>query len=115
MPDCIFCKIANGEIPSDLLYEDDEVVAFRDLSPAAPAHVLVVPRRHYVDIADGVPGSTVEAMVRAANSIVEREKIRASGFRYVMNAGADAGQAVNHLHMHVLGGARLIDDFGEKR
>ena len=89
MSDCIFCKIANGEIPTDLLYEDDEVVAFRDLNPVAPTHVLVVPKRHYVDIADGVPGSTVEAMIRAANLIVEREGIRASGFRYVMLIGDD--------------------------
>jgi len=114
MSDCIFCKIANGEIPTDLLYEDDEVVAFRDLNPVAPTHVLVVPKRHYVDIADGVPGSTVEAMIRAANLIVEREGIRVSGFRYVMNAGADAGQAVNHLHLHVLGGTRLRNDFGKR-
>ena len=109
--DCIFCKIANHVIESDYVYEDDLVAAFRDMSPLAPTHVLVVPKDHYDDIADGVPAETAAAMLHAVEEIAKSEGIRESGFRVVANAGADAGQAVKHLHFHVLGGRRLTDDF----
>ena len=111
MNDCIFCKIANHVIESDYVYEDDLVAAFRDMSPLAPTHVLVVPKDHYDDIADGVPAETAAAMLHAVEEIAKSEVIRESGFRVVANAGADAGQAVKHLHFHVLGGRRLTDDF----
>lgn len=107
MSDCLFCKIANGEIPTEYLYEDDLVVAFRDLNPQAPTHVLVVPKRHYANIIDGVPAATLEAMTKAVKAVAEQEGIDESGFRCIMNTGAAAGQTVMHLHMHVLGGKPL--------
>ncbi len=107
MSDCIFCKIANGEIPSDFVYEDDNVVAFKDLNPQAPVHVLVVPKKHYANIIDGVPAATLESMTRAAKAVAEANGLDQSGFRCIMNTGADAGQTVMHLHMHVLGGTKL--------
>ncbi len=107
MSDCIFCKIANGEIPSDFLYEDDNVVAFRDLSPQAPVHVLVVPKAHHDNLIDGVPAETLASMAAAAKSVAEKTGIAKTGFRCIMNTGADAGQTVMHLHMHVLGGVKL--------
>ena len=97
MSDCIFCKIANGEIPSEFLYEDERVVAFRDLSPQAPVHVLVVPKEHHDNFVDDVPAET----------LAERTGIAESGFRCIMNTGSAAGQTVMHLHMHVLGGKPL--------
>ena len=95
MSDCIFCKIANGEIPSDFLFEDENVVAF------------VVPKRHYSNIVDGVPAGTLKSMTDAAKAVAEKTGISESGFRCIMNTGADAGQTVMHLHMHVLGGVKL--------
>ncbi|MBR1829025.1 MAG: HIT domain-containing protein [Atopobiaceae bacterium] len=109
--DCIFCKIANHVIESDYVYEDDLVAAFRDMSPLAPTHVLVVPKDHYADLDDGVPAQTAAALLYAAEEVAKAEGITKSGFRVVSNSGADAGQAVGHLHLHVLGGRRLTDDF----
>ena len=107
MPDCVFCKIANGQIPSDYLYEDDNVVAFRDLNPQAPVHFLVVPKAHHENLIDGVPAETLASMAAAAKSVAEQTGIDKTGFRSIMNTGADAGQTVMHLHMHVLGGVKL--------
>ncbi|WP_321970753.1 histidine triad nucleotide-binding protein [Paratractidigestivibacter sp.] len=107
MSDCIFCKIANGEIPSDFLYEDENVVAFKDLNPQAPVHVLVVPKAHHDNIIDGVPADTLASMAAAAKAAAEQTGVDKTGFRSIMNTGADAGQTVMHLHMHVLGGVKL--------
>lgn len=107
MSDCIFCKIANHEIESSYVYEDDLVCAFRDLSPQAPTHVLVVPKAHYANIVDGVPAETLAAMAHAVDVVAQQEGIRESGFRVVANTGDDAGQTVHHLHWHVLGGTNL--------
>lgn len=107
--DCIFCKLSNGEIPTDLLYQDDLVAAFRDANPQAPVHVLVVPRDHYDDIVDDVPAEVLKAMVDAVARVAELEGVAESGFRVIANTGADAGQTVGHLHMHVLAGR----DMGE--
>lgn len=107
MSDCIFCKIANGEIPSDFLFEDENVVAFRDLNPQAPTHVLVVPKRHYANIADGVDAATLKSMADAVAAVTAKEGVAESGFRCIMNTGEAAGQTVMHLHMHVLGGKPL--------
>ena len=108
--DCIFCKIANHVIESDYVYEDDLVAAFRDMNPLAPTHVLVVPKEHYTSIVDGVPAQTLAAMAHAVDEVAKSEGISESGFRVLTNAGPDAGQVVNHLHWHVLGGRRLTDD-----
>ena len=105
--DCIFCKIANHVIESDYVYEDDLVCAFRDMNPAAPTHVLVVPKEHYETIVDGVPQETLAAMAHAIDEVVKSEGIDKSGFRVITNAGPDADQVVKHLHLHVLGGRFL--------
>ena len=110
MSDCIFCKIANGEIPSDFLYEDENVVAFNDLNPQAPVHVLVVPKAHHENFVDDVPAETLASMERAVKAVAEKTGVVASGFRCIMNTGAAAGQTVMHLHMHVLGGKPLGED-----
>lgn len=107
MSDCIFCKIAAGEIPSTKVYEDEQVLAFRDLNPVAPTHVLVIPKEHHANICDGVGAETLAAMVHAIDEVATSENIKESGFRVITNAGADAGQTVDHFHMHVLGGKNL--------
>lgn len=107
MSDCIFCKLANGEIPTEFLYEDDRVVAFRDTNPQAPVHVLVVPKAHHDNFVDDVPDATLASMEAAVKAVAEKCGIAESGFRCIMNTGAAAGQTVMHLHMHVLGGCDL--------
>lgn len=106
MSDCIFCKIANHEIPSTVVYEDDAVIAFDDLNPQAPVHTLVVPKAHYENIIDGVPAETLAAMANAVSEVA-RAKGLDEGFRVITNTGAAAGQTVMHLHWHVLGGRDL--------
>ena len=106
MSDCIFCKIAAREIPSTVVYEDELVIAFDDLSPQAPVHTLVIPKEHYQDITDGVPAETLAAMVHAIGEVAKAKGLGA-GFRVISNKGADAGQTVMHFHIHVLGGEPL--------
>lgn len=107
MSDCIFCKIAAGEIPSTKVFEDEHVLAFRDLSPVAPTHVLVIPKEHHANICDGVSAELMGAMVNGIHEVVKAEGIEESGYRVITNKGADAGQTVDHFHMHVLGGKNL--------
>ncbi|HZD60144.1 MAG TPA: histidine triad nucleotide-binding protein [Anaerolineae bacterium] len=105
----IFCKIASGEIPADIVYEDDELVAFKDVKPQAPVHVLIVPRKHISKLSDMTTGD-VELLGRimlAANKIAKLTGIAESGYRVIANNGPDAGQEVYHVHFHVLGGRRL--------
>ena len=109
--DCIFCKIAAGEIPSSKLYEDEAVIAFRDLHPVAPSHVLLVPKRHYENILElnkdaAEAGTVLAAINRAAEAVAELEGLE-NGFRLINNCGADGGQTVMHLHVHLLGGKSL--------
>lgn len=108
--DCIFCKIAAGQIPAKLVYEDSRVVAFRDIKPEARVHVLIVPRRH-VDRVSSLVSDDDFALIgdihRAALKIATKEGL-SSGFRLVTNSGPDAGQAVDHLHYHLLGGQKLL-------
>ena len=106
MSDCIFCKIAAHEIPSTVVYEDDAVIAFDDLSPQAPVHTLVVPKAHYESMADEVPAGVLAAMAHAVREVA-RAKGLDEGFRLIANTGAVAGQTVMHLHWHVLGGKEL--------
>jgi len=107
--DCIFCKIAAGTIPARIVYQDDQVVAFHDLNPQAPTHVLVIPRRHLENLAAAATGdeALLGRLLLAARQVAESEGIVASGFRVVINTNADAGQSVAHLHVHVLGGRRM--------
>ena len=111
MEDCIFCKIARGEIPSSKVYEDKQVVAFNDLNPQAPVHVLIVPKAHYANLneAGGMPEALLAALLRAASRIAAQLGLDKSGYRIVSNCGPDACQSVQHLHIHLLGGAKLAE------
>ena len=104
--DCIFCKLANHEIPTNIVFEDDLVAAFEDANPQAPVHVLVVPKAHYENIIDDVPAETLAAMANAVREVA-RIKGLDEGFRVITNKGEAAGQTVMHLHWHVLGGKTL--------
>jgi histidine triad (HIT) family protein len=105
-PDCLFCKIVAGDIPSEVVFDRGGVFAFRDVNPQAPLHVLVVPKEHVRDAAALEPshGALLAELIGAANEIAAGEGVTASGYRLVMNVGPDAGQTVFHLHCHVLGG-----------
>jgi histidine triad (HIT) family protein len=105
---CLFCRIVAGEIPSDRVLETDEVIAFRDIHPQAPTHVLVIPRRHVPDV-DTLPdddGALLGALFAAVRRVAEQEGL-AKGYRVVTNVGAESGQSVFHLHLHLLGGRRM--------
>lgn len=106
MDDCIFCKIGAGQIPSKKVFENDRIYAFEDINPQAPTHILIIPKKHLVDMHDGAaePGLLGEILARSAEIARERG-IR--DYRLVSNSGAQAGQAVFHLHFHVLGGRRM--------
>lgn len=106
--DCIFCKIARGEIPSRKLYEDDEVIAFHDINPVAPVHFMLVPKRHLVSLleADASHASLLGRMMVLAPQLA-REQGLENGFRTVINSGKGGGQEVFHLHIHVIGGGNI--------
>lgn len=109
MDDCIFCKIARREIPSQIVHEDDEVVAFKDLNPAAPVHVLIVPKRHIpgVDALTESDSCLVGRIALVAQSLAREFGVAEDGYRVVVNQGRSAGQSVGHLHFHLLGGRNL--------
>jgi histidine triad (HIT) family protein len=109
MADCIFCRIASGEIASNIIYKDEEIVAFRDLNPQAPTHVLLIPRKHISSLDDlsADDDAIVGRLVRKASQLAGTEGIAAEGYRLVANCGANAGQSVDHVHFHLLGGRRL--------
>ena len=106
MTDCIFCKIISGDIPGDIVYQNDDVLAFRDLTPQAPTHILVIPKKHISTINDlqAEDAELVGKMYLAAKQIAKDEGIDESGYRAVMNCNAGAGQTVFHIHLHILGG-----------
>jgi histidine triad (HIT) family protein len=107
--DCLFCKIIKREIPASIVYEDDRVLAFNDINPQAPTHVLVVPKRHIESLNDLVAGddAIVGEVVRRAAAIAKDRGVSAGGYRTVFNTNRDAGQTVFHLHLHLLGGRRM--------
>jgi histidine triad (HIT) family protein len=107
--DCVFCKIAAGEIPAKIIYRDEEVFAFPDINPLTPVHILVLPVKHIPSLADMTDKDTtlVGKMVRAANQIAREQGIARSGYRLTINSGPDAGQLVPHLHIHLMGGRHL--------
>lgn len=109
MTDCIFCKMASGDMDADIVLEDEEVVAFRDINPQAPTHVLIIPRKHIPTINDlsGDDAALVGKLFMAAKEVAQREGIDETGFRTVMNCQEGAGQSVFHIHLHVLGGRSL--------
>ncbi len=109
MESCLFCRIAEGAAPASILFADEEVVAFHDIAPRAPVHVLVVPRRHIASIGDAAPGDAevLGKLLLAAAEVARRTGIVAGGYRVVTNTGRGAGQSVFHVHLHVLGGRPL--------
>lgn len=107
MSECIFCKLAAGELPASVVYETDEVLAFDDVQPQAPVHVLIVPKAHYEHLGSGVPDGVLAALLAAVPRVAEAKRIDESGYRVIINTGADAAQTVKHLHVHVLGGAPM--------
>ena len=112
--DCVFCRIAAGQIPADILYQDEQVIAFRDISPLAPTHLLVIPKKHIPYLADlsEDESALIGDMVNIANELARREGIAQSGYRLVINCGQQGGQLVPHLHMHLLGGRQLSGALG---
>lgn len=110
MNDCLFCRILNGEIPSTKVYEDDKVYAFRDINPMAPTHILIIPREHIPSAADITPeNAELVAHIFAVIPQIAQAEGLTGGFRVVTNSGADACQSVQHLHFHLLGGAKMAD------
>lgn len=107
--DCIFCRIVAKELPSTVVYETDDVLAFRDINPQAPTHVVVIPKAHYPDaasLAEADP-ALAGAVLAAAAAVARQEGVAESGYRLVFNTGPDAGQSVFHVHCHVLGGRAI--------
>lgn len=107
MDDCIFCKIASHEIETNVVYEDDMVLAFDDLSPQAPVHTLVIPKAHYENMSDDVPFEVMGAVFSAVAKVAAIKGVDKSGYRVISNNGPDATQTVAHMHVHVLGGVRM--------
>ena len=109
MADCLFCKIINKEINSDILFEDDDVLAFRDINPQAPTHILIVPKKHISTINDlqQKDEALMGKIILTAQSLVKQENIAENGYRLVFNCNSDGGQEVYHIHLHLLGGRRM--------
>ncbi len=112
MENCIFCKIAKGEIPGNKVYEDDKVLAFDDINPMAPVHVIVIPKQHIPTLMDVAPENMniMGDIFTAVKEVAKIKKIEEKGFRTVINCNEEGGQLIFHLHIHVLGGERLKDD-----
>ena len=108
MSDCLFCKIVAGQIPSTKVYEDETVLAFRDIAPQAPTHILVIPKNHIASVAEiSAENSAVVAHIFEVIAKIAKEEGLSEGYRVVSNCGAHAGQTVHHLHFHILGGKQL--------
>ncbi len=110
MTDCLFCKIAAGDIPAAKVYEDEEILAFRDIAPKAPTHILIIPKKHMASLAEAgeEDAALLGRMQLLAKKLAEQEGIAVSGFRIVSNSGPDSGQEVAHLHYHLMGGCDLM-------
>ena len=111
---CVFCQIASGEISSEILHQDDEIIAFRDINPRAPVHILIVPRKHVVSLTDLADEEMpiLGKMASAAKKLAKKEGISEKGYRITVNSGSEGGQLVPHLHMHLLGGRQLSGSMG---
>ena len=112
--DCIFCHIVSGKIPGDIVYQDEEVIAFRDINPQSPVHLLIIPREHFTSLADITDKETclIGHMVGVANQLTRDEGISGNCYRLVINCGKQGGQLVPHLHMHLMGGRQLSGQLG---
>jgi histidine triad (HIT) family protein len=109
MPDCIFCKIIKKEIPSQAVYENDHIIVIKDIQPAAPVHLLVIPKRHIDNICDPrlLEENLSNSIIEGIQEVTRNMGLRENGFRVVVNCGSDAGEAVPHLHWHLLAGRKL--------
>jgi histidine triad (HIT) family protein len=112
--DCIFCQIVAGKVPGDIVYQDEDIIAFRDINPQAPVHLLIISRKHIVSVAylPEAESSLMGDMVNIANQLAKKEGISESGYRLVVNCGTEGGQLVAHLHLHLLGGRHLSGTMG---
>jgi len=112
--DCIFCQIVDGKISADIVYQDEEVLTFRDINPVAPTHLLIIPKKHIPSLAHlpDVETTLIGHMVKVANQLARERGVAESGYRLVINSGEQGGQVVPHLHMHLLSGRRLSDAMG---
>jgi len=112
--ECIFCRIVAGEVTSEIIYQDEDFLAFRDISPQAPKHVLIIPKTHITYLAELTEGQQDIAgrLIILANNLAEKEGIANSGYRLVINCGLEGGQLVPHLHLHLIGGRRLTGKLG---
>jgi len=112
--DCIFCQIVAGKLTSEIVYQDEEVIAFPDINPQAPVHLLIIPKRHIPSLTHLSEAETqlMGHMVNIANQLAKREGVSESGYRLVINCGKEGGQLVPHLHMHLLGGHKLSNELG---
>ena len=111
---CIFCKILSNEIQGDLVYRDDQVTAFRDIQPVAPTHILIVPNKHIESVNDleTVDEPLMGHLLTTAGKLAKEEGIEQSGYRLIVNTGADGGQAVLHIHLHLIGGQKMRHPMG---
>jgi len=107
--DCLFCKIIAGDIPSNKVYEDEDVYAFHDISPAAPTHILIIPKKHIAAVKDASAEDSrlLGALVLKAAEIARKQGLEEDGYRFVVNTGDNGGQTVFHIHLHILGGRRM--------
>jgi histidine triad (HIT) family protein len=112
--DCIFCQIASGKIPTDIVYQDQAIIAFRDIKPQAPVHILIIPKRHIPSLNQLKEADlpVISRMVAVANKLAKDEGLAEKGYRLAINCGQEGGQLVPHLHMHLLGGRKLSDTLG---
>ena len=111
---CLFCRIVSGEIPSDIVYQDGEFLAFKDINPQAPTHILIIPKTHFdslVEISDQQE-KLIGRLVIIAKKLAEKAGVAKSGYRLVLNCGAEGGQAVPHVHVHLIGGRKLSGKIG---
>ena len=109
MSDCIFCKIINKELPSTVVYEDEEILAFRDINPVTPVHVLVIPKKHISNLNEVEPEdeAVIGKIYNVIKQIAKKEGIAEKGYRIIVNCGEDGGQEVKHIHFHLIGGKKL--------
>jgi histidine triad (HIT) family protein len=112
--DCIFCQIASGKIPADIVHQDKEIIAFRDIKPLAPIHLIIIPRKHVPSLDQMKEGDAalLGRMVDIASKLAKNEGVAEKGYRLAINCGKEGGQLVPHLHMHLLGGRKLSDALG---
>ncbi len=112
--DCIFCQIIAGKVPSDITYQDEEMIAFRDINPQTPTHMLIIPKKHIPSLAHLSEADTplIAHMANIANRLAKEEGISERGYRLVVNCGVEGGQLIPHLHMHLLGGRKLSGRLG---